>query len=164
MKGNKGITLIALVITIIVLLILAGVSIAMLSGDNSILKRGQESSVQTAVVNARDDIALKVSECITEYNAVKYAGATSTLYGNDNTKTLDAFILEQIKTLTFKDATVTVASKDLKAASGAPAETDITAEGVTIEVTSTKSPSVKSSATWKKGGNISSWTNTGFTS
>ena len=39
MKGNKGITLIALVITIIVLLILAGVSIAMLSGENSILRR-----------------------------------------------------------------------------------------------------------------------------
>ena len=34
---NSGITLIALVITIIVLLILAGISISMLSGDNSIL-------------------------------------------------------------------------------------------------------------------------------
>ena len=36
-KSSKGITLIALVITIIVLLILAGVSIAMLTGDNGIL-------------------------------------------------------------------------------------------------------------------------------
>ena len=35
-KKNKGITLIALVITIIVLLILAGVTIASLSGDNGI--------------------------------------------------------------------------------------------------------------------------------
>ena len=33
-RKNKGITLIALVITIIVLLILAGVTIASLSGDN----------------------------------------------------------------------------------------------------------------------------------
>ena len=33
-KKNKGITLISLVITIIVLLILAGVSIAMLTGEN----------------------------------------------------------------------------------------------------------------------------------
>ena len=41
MKNNKGITLIALVVTIIVLLILAGVSIAMLSGDNGILKNAQ---------------------------------------------------------------------------------------------------------------------------
>ncbi|MBO4816635.1 MAG: hypothetical protein J5507_07135 [Clostridia bacterium] len=41
MKNNKGITLIALVVTIIVLLILAGVSIAMLSGDNGILTNAQ---------------------------------------------------------------------------------------------------------------------------
>ena len=33
-KENKGITLIALVITVIVLLILAGVTIAAISGDN----------------------------------------------------------------------------------------------------------------------------------
>ena len=39
MRKNRGITLIALVLTIIVLLILAGVSIAMLSGDNGLLKR-----------------------------------------------------------------------------------------------------------------------------
>ena len=107
MKGNKGITLIALVITIIVLLILAGVSIAMLSGDNSILTRGQQASVQTAVINARDDIALKVSECITEYNTVKYAGGTSKIYTNSE-QSLDAFILAELKKLTFKDATVKI--------------------------------------------------------
>ena len=43
MKRNKGITLIALVITIIVLLILAGVAISMLSGDNGILKKAVDS-------------------------------------------------------------------------------------------------------------------------
>ena len=36
---NQGITVIALVITIIILLILAGVMIAILTGDNGILKR-----------------------------------------------------------------------------------------------------------------------------
>ena len=46
-KSNKGITLIALVITIIVLLILAGVTIAALSGDNGILKRAAEAKEQT---------------------------------------------------------------------------------------------------------------------
>ena len=39
MKSQKGITLIALVITIIVLLILAGVTIAMLTGENGILNK-----------------------------------------------------------------------------------------------------------------------------
>ena len=46
-KSSKGITLIALVITIIVLLILAGVTIAALSGDNGILKRATEAKEQT---------------------------------------------------------------------------------------------------------------------
>ena len=44
---NKGITLIALVITIIVLLILAGVSIAMLTGENGILKQAQRAKNET---------------------------------------------------------------------------------------------------------------------
>ena len=39
MKGNNGITLIALVITIIVILILAGVTIATLTGDNGLLQK-----------------------------------------------------------------------------------------------------------------------------
>ena len=40
-NSNNGITLIALIITIIVLLILAGVSIAMLTGDNGILTQAK---------------------------------------------------------------------------------------------------------------------------
>ncbi len=46
-KSSKGITLIALVITIIVLLILAGVSIATLTGQNGILTRAQDAKEQT---------------------------------------------------------------------------------------------------------------------
>ena len=46
-KNVKGITLIALVITIIVLLILAGVSIAMLTGENGILSQAQKADVET---------------------------------------------------------------------------------------------------------------------
>ena len=38
---NKGITLIALVVTIIVLLILAGISVSMLTGQNGILNRAK---------------------------------------------------------------------------------------------------------------------------
>ena len=43
LKERKGITLIALVITIIVLLILAGVSIAMLTGENGILNQANKA-------------------------------------------------------------------------------------------------------------------------
>ena len=44
---NKGITLIALVITIIVLLILAGVSLGILTGDNGILTQATKAAEQT---------------------------------------------------------------------------------------------------------------------
>jgi len=47
MKKQKGITLIALVITIIVLLILAGASIAMLTGENGILMQAQTAKEET---------------------------------------------------------------------------------------------------------------------
>ena len=46
-RKNQGITLIALVITIVVLLILAGVSIAMLTGENGILKQAQTAKNET---------------------------------------------------------------------------------------------------------------------
>ncbi len=42
--NQKGITLVALVITIIVLMILAGVSLSFVLGDNGILKKAQEST------------------------------------------------------------------------------------------------------------------------
>ncbi len=56
-KSSKGITLIALVITIIVLLILAGVSTAMLTGDNGILTQATESK-KANTVGAEDEKAL----------------------------------------------------------------------------------------------------------
>ena len=48
-EENTGITLIALVVTIIVLLILAGVSISMLTGQNGILNRAAEAKEKTEV-------------------------------------------------------------------------------------------------------------------
>ena len=47
MKKEQGITLIALVITIVVLLILASVTIAMLTGDNGILSQANKAKLST---------------------------------------------------------------------------------------------------------------------
>jgi len=55
---NKGITLIALVITIIVLLILAGISISMLNGDNGILKRAGDAKDYTIVGQEKEQVEL----------------------------------------------------------------------------------------------------------
>ena len=86
-KETKGITLIALVITIIVLLILAGVSIAMLTGENGILNqankakteteyKGAEEKVKLAIMGARaDDGQMTVEELTRE---IGYQGGTLT--------------------------------------------------------------------------------------
>ena len=48
-KKQQGITLIALAVTIIVMLILAGVTIAALSGDNGILKKSNDAKSEGTV-------------------------------------------------------------------------------------------------------------------
>ncbi len=58
---NNGITLIALVITMIVLLILAGVTIATLTGDNGILTRVSESKEKTEEAQEKEGIELALS-------------------------------------------------------------------------------------------------------
>ena len=57
-NNHKGITLIALVITIVVLLILASVSIAMLTGDNGILTRAGDAKIETALGAVKEQVRL----------------------------------------------------------------------------------------------------------
>ena len=61
MKKQRGITLIALVITIIVLLILAGVSIATLTGQNGILTQAQNAKIETEKAGEKEAISLAYS-------------------------------------------------------------------------------------------------------
>ena len=63
-KNEKGITLIALVITIIVLLILAGITIAALSGDNGILTRAKEAKEKTEQAQKEEEKTLSNMESI----------------------------------------------------------------------------------------------------
>ena len=58
--NQKGITLIALVITIIILLILAGVSIAMLTGQNGVLTQAQSAKRTTENKNAEEKVKIAV--------------------------------------------------------------------------------------------------------
>ena len=59
---EKGITLVALVITIIVFLILSGVTIAALSGDNGILKRATEAKEKTQQAQEFEEETLGIME------------------------------------------------------------------------------------------------------
>ena len=57
-QSKKGITLIALVVTIVVLLILAGVSISMLSGENGIITQAQQAKDRTRIEAIKEKIQL----------------------------------------------------------------------------------------------------------
>ncbi len=65
-KRNNGITLIALVITIIVLLILAGISIATLTGENGIITRMNQAQEETTLANELEKIKLAVNSAFIE--------------------------------------------------------------------------------------------------
>ena len=54
LKKQKGITLVALVVTIVVLLILAGVSINLVLGDNGIVKKAQEAKRKSGEASQND--------------------------------------------------------------------------------------------------------------
>ena len=62
MKRNNGITLIALVVTIVVLLILAGVSISMLTGENGIIKQAQNAKEKSEIGEEKEAISVAYSE------------------------------------------------------------------------------------------------------
>ncbi len=64
-KEKRGITLIALVVTIIVLLILVGISISMLTGQNGILNRAKEAKESYSNSNEKEQIQLSYNSAIT---------------------------------------------------------------------------------------------------
>ena len=63
-QSYHGITLIALVITIIILLILAGVSISTITGDNGILSKAREAKEKTGQANAEEQVEIAVTGSI----------------------------------------------------------------------------------------------------
>jgi type II secretory pathway pseudopilin PulG len=82
MNEQKGITLIALVITIIILLILAGISVAMLTGENGILKKAQLAKELTDQKQEEENDILKQYE--------KLLGVEGNTELPDNTETTGA--------------------------------------------------------------------------
>lgn len=64
---KKGITLIALIITIIILLILSGVTLNMLVGENGILAQGMKSSKNSRLASATEDLQFAWSARMTKY-------------------------------------------------------------------------------------------------
>ena len=163
MKNNKGITLIALVVTIIVLLILAGVSIAMLTGQNGILNRASNASVANTIGEAKDAVALEVSNAVSDYYAVKYTSATVDGVNKDtvlnenagSSVALGNLIVTRVNGLksNYPDVEIEVTAPS--------AEGETTTAG-SIKIKSKKDSKVYTTAALDKDGKIQKWVDTGF--
>lgn len=99
-ENQGGITLIALVITIIVLLILAGISIVMLTGENGLLKRASEAGVIAKVADAKEQVALAVNDLVEEYYQEKY---TNTTLATPITESTGEYVAKKLKEQLAKD-------------------------------------------------------------
>ena len=128
LKKQNGITLIALVITIIVLLILAGITIAMLSGENGILNRAQQTNMQNDYFQAEEKVKLA-------YMAVKTEIMTQKVQNSNYNAQNNAGKLGKIVRDELNGSEWTVS----------PDGTELTAFGTTINITYTK-------ASLKQGG------------
>ena len=90
LKKENGITLIALVITIIVLLILAGVSLSLVSGENGILKRATDAVDVNERASAEEQANLVLAEIVTQYYEEKYVNHNATV------GTIDSYIITNL--------------------------------------------------------------------
>ena len=107
MKRTKqnGITLIALVITIIVLLILAAVSIATLTGENGILTRATDSKEQTEIAEEKEAIQLAYAGAVAEKRGTGDVTASdlNTEFGTNGTSATAVDNGDGTITVTFED-------------------------------------------------------------
>lgn len=87
-KNKKGITLVALVVTIVVLLILAGVSLNLLIGNNGIMTRAKQARISNDLSSYKEQLAMFIADKKTEnsefYESSLTAGKNNLYY---NTKT-----------------------------------------------------------------------------
>ena len=88
-KESKGITLIALIITIIVLLILAGVTINALSGNDSTPAKAQEATQKTDISSAKED-------CILTATTAKTDALQATYVANNANKTIAQSVIDEL--------------------------------------------------------------------
>lgn len=106
-SNNKGITLIALVISIIVMLILAGVSINAVVGEDGILSKAQKSSITTRLATYKEELELNLVEEYEDANNINCVGETIKKYipsieGNE----IDSFVIYRGKLMYIGNDTI----------------------------------------------------------
>ena len=168
MKSNKGITLVALVITIIVLLILAGVSIAALGGQNGILTNASRARQEDAIGSQRDTVAMAINEATNAYYSVTYAGSAETGYNFTTAAGSGSKVVggKQYDTAVnfIKDATYT-ANQDAETKSGA-ARVEVGLNGIAtgntgkkvVRIETTDDDPIYIEAVLNSDGSLGTWT------
>jgi len=97
MKNQKGITLVALVITIVVLLILAGVTISMVMGDNGVLSNSQKAKYESAKGTAEDSLSAGLSSITTDIYSGNYSAQSVSDLTQVTTDFLKAELTKQMQ-------------------------------------------------------------------
>ena len=83
MRKEKGITLVALVVTVIILLILASVTLSMLTGDNGIISKAREAKEKTEIAEWEERIDLAIIEVKSEKRNPSLEDVIDKFYDND---------------------------------------------------------------------------------
>ena len=130
LKKENGVTLVALVITIIVLLILAGVTLAMVMGENGIFGKANKASENTNISSARDAVRLAVLEATTE----QYNDETGAIDSSKEITTSNVTEKVNAKLRSAGNEYTIESGKIMKVASGSNVDTTVT---VTFTVTTT---------------------------
>ena len=114
-KSKKGITLIALVVTIIILLILAGVSIAMLTGNNGVLTQGKRAKEETEIAEEKEAISLAMNALkIQKQVGAKESGRKVALNNEPKEEVLDAQCKDVIKLSATSTNSIVITPEELK--------------------------------------------------
>ncbi|MBR3133009.1 MAG: hypothetical protein IKG42_02900 [Clostridia bacterium] len=162
-KNQKGITLVALVITIIVLLILAGVTIAMVVGDNGILTRSNQAKFENRAAEIKEKVEISVADLAADvqvqlakdssfggYNGEKLADVFERTVGAGNVATSAADGKYVIKV-----GSATVDPTDDGTSPVLSNTSSTTAQVVTIEYyDTTLRNSAKNGSSWKSSGKL----------
>lgn len=134
-KNSNAITLVALVITIIVLLIIAGVSLSLILGEDGITQRAINSGKTQNIARAKEELELDIANYGSEFYQAKY------INGDPNTTSIQGYIMNKFDTRfpngqpgAYNDSyTLTVNKNENQLTLKASTGSDRTTETATIE-------------------------------
>ena len=116
LEKTKGITLVALVVTIVVLLILAGITIMYTMGDNSIFKKAQDAKDKTAeAIKNEQEYMKQVDNMVDKYiNGIGNGGTNTPIDEPIENIKSDWTTIEKIAQEIAKDDSITSETEEVK--------------------------------------------------